>query len=117
MGRVTKTRRITEIAERLPEGMTDQRKTQIAMFYGKANLCLQMQYGSIGWSVGAALGYAQAAKDRRVIACIGDGSFQVFYEEELIEAIETATEAKKDCLCFIEEQNVISQENYNLQKP
>ncbi|KAF8411025.1 hypothetical protein HHK36_003564 [Tetracentron sinense] len=37
----------------------------------------QMQYGSIGWSVGATLGYAQAAKNKRVIACIGDGSFQV----------------------------------------
>ncbi|XP_047319823.1 pyruvate decarboxylase 2-like [Impatiens glandulifera] len=37
----------------------------------------QMQYGSIGWSVGATLGYAEAAKDKRVIACIGDGSFQV----------------------------------------
>ncbi|KAK7332021.1 hypothetical protein VNO80_28767 [Phaseolus coccineus] len=37
----------------------------------------QMQYGSIGWSVGATLGYAQAATDKRVIACIGDGSFQV----------------------------------------
>lgn len=37
----------------------------------------QMQYGSIGWSVGATLGYGQAAKDKRVIACIGDGSFQV----------------------------------------
>ncbi|KAJ1695160.1 hypothetical protein LUZ63_011858 [Rhynchospora breviuscula] len=37
----------------------------------------QMQYGSIGWSVGATLGYAQAAQDKRVIACIGDGSFQV----------------------------------------
>ncbi|CAN0927600.1 Pyruvate decarboxylase 2 (Fragment) [Linum grandiflorum] len=37
----------------------------------------QMQYGSIGWSVGATLGYAQPAKDKRVIACIGDGSFQV----------------------------------------
>lgn len=36
-----------------------------------------MQYGSIGWSVGATLGYAQAAQDKRVIACIGDGSFQV----------------------------------------
>ncbi|KAI3957428.1 hypothetical protein MKW98_003149 [Papaver atlanticum] len=125
----------------------------------------QMQYGSIGWSVGATLGYAQAAKDKRVIACIGDGSFQVtakdistmlrcekntiFFlinnggytieveihdgpynviknwnytalvdaihngdgkcwttkvqcEEELVEAIETETEVKKDCLCFIE---------------
>lgn len=38
----------------------------------------QMQYGSIGWAVGATLGYAQAAgKDKRVISCIGDGSFQV----------------------------------------
>ena len=36
-----------------------------------------MQYGSIGWSVGATLGYAQAARNKRVIACIGDGSFQV----------------------------------------
>ncbi|CAK9172019.1 unnamed protein product [Ilex paraguariensis] len=125
----------------------------------------QMQYGSIGWSVGATLGYAQAASDKRVIACIGDGSFQVTaqdvstmircgqntiiflinnggytieveihdgpynviknwnytglvdaihngegkcwtakvrYEEELIKAIETATNEKKDCLCFIE---------------
>ncbi|XP_027069610.1 pyruvate decarboxylase 1 [Coffea arabica] len=125
----------------------------------------QMQYGSIGWSVGATLGYAQAAQQKRVIACIGDGSFQVTAqdvstmvrcgqrtiiflinnggytieveihdgpynviknwnytglvdaihngegkcwttkvrcEEELIEAIETATGAKKDCLCFIE---------------
>lgn len=36
-----------------------------------------MQYGSIGWSVGATLGYAQAAKEKRVLAFIGDGSFQV----------------------------------------
>ena len=36
-----------------------------------------MQYGSIGWSVGATLGYAQAAKNKRVISFIGDGSFQV----------------------------------------
>ncbi|KAL4321968.1 hypothetical protein S245_048688 [Arachis hypogaea] len=121
----------------------------------------QMQYGSIGWSVGATLGYAQAVPEKRVIACIGDGSFQVtaqdvrcgqktiiflinnggytieveihdgpynviknwnytglidaihngegncwtakvFCEEELIEAIATATGPKKDCLCFIE---------------
>lgn len=27
---------------------------------------------------------------------------QVFCEEELVEAIETATGPKKDCLCFIE---------------
>ncbi|EOY07137.1 Thiamine pyrophosphate dependent pyruvate decarboxylase family protein [Theobroma cacao] len=134
----------------------------------------QMQYGSIGWSVGATLGYAQAVPEKRIIACIGDGSFQipavifcpvvtaqdvstmlrcgqntiiflinnggytvevqihdgpynviknwdyaalvdaihngegncwttkVFCEEELIEAIDMAIGAKKDCLCFIE---------------
>ncbi|XP_057806269.1 pyruvate decarboxylase 1-like isoform X2 [Salvia miltiorrhiza] len=37
----------------------------------------QMQYGSIGWSVGATLGYAQSVPKKRVISCIGDGSFQV----------------------------------------
>jgi TPP-dependent 2-oxoacid decarboxylase len=39
----------------------------------------QMQYGSIGWSVGAVLGYAVATKpkSRRVVAMIGDGSFQM----------------------------------------
>ena len=38
----------------------------------------QCQYGSIGWSVGATLGSALALKgQKRVIACIGDGSFQV----------------------------------------
>lgn len=37
------------------------------------------QYGSIGWSVGATLGLAVggAAVGRRVLACIGDGSFQM----------------------------------------
>ncbi|XP_062016206.1 pyruvate decarboxylase 2-like isoform X1 [Rosa rugosa] len=125
----------------------------------------QMQYGSIGWSVGGTLGYAQAVPKKRVIACIGDGSFQVTAqdvstmircnqksiiflinnggytieveihdgpynviknwnytglvdaihngegncwttkvrtEEDLTEAIATATGDKKDCLCFIE---------------
>ncbi|EEF47751.1 pyruvate decarboxylase, putative [Ricinus communis] len=37
----------------------------------------QMLYASIGWSVGATLGYAQAEPDKRVIAFIGDGSFQM----------------------------------------
>ena len=41
-------------------------------------LCLQMQYGSIGWSVGALLGYQRALQgSKRVLAFIGDGSFQV----------------------------------------
>ncbi|XP_073290184.1 pyruvate decarboxylase 1 [Primulina huaijiensis] len=125
----------------------------------------QMQYGSIGWSVGATLGYSQAVPQKRVLAFIGDGSFQVtaqdvstmirygqktiiflinnggytieveihdgpynviknwnytglvdamhnnegncwttkvHCEEELIEAIDTATHDKKDSFCFIE---------------
>ncbi|CAL5420362.1 unnamed protein product [Camellia sinensis] len=41
----------------------------------------QMQYGSIGWAVGATLGYAQAAQNKQVIACIGDGSFQVTIQD------------------------------------
>jgi pyruvate decarboxylase len=43
---------------------------------------IQMQYGSIGWSVGATLGYAIAKQhSRRVIALIGDGSFQMAAQE------------------------------------
>lgn len=43
---------------------------------------IQMQYGSIGWSVGATLGYALASKgQKRVIALIGDGSFQMTAQE------------------------------------
>ena len=37
-----------------------------------------MQYGSIGWAVGALLGYQMAWRgQKRVLAFIGDGSFQV----------------------------------------
>lgn len=43
---------------------------------------IQMQYGSIGWSVGALLGMQTALGDKkRVIACIGDGSFQMSAQE------------------------------------
>jgi pyruvate decarboxylase len=43
---------------------------------------IQMRYGSIGWSVGATLGYALAAgRSRRVVALIGDGSFQLTAQE------------------------------------
>jgi len=41
---------------------------------------IQMQYGSIGWSVGATLGYALASP-RRVITLVGDGSFQMTAQE------------------------------------
>ncbi|KGN54657.2 pyruvate decarboxylase 1 [Cucumis sativus] len=39
---------------------------------------MQMVYASIGWSLGATLGYAQASSSNgRVVLCIGDGSFQM----------------------------------------
>lgn len=42
----------------------------------------QMQYGSIGWSVGALLGYALGlGPQKRAIALIGDGSFQLTAQE------------------------------------
>jgi pyruvate decarboxylase len=44
---------------------------------------VQMQYGSIGWSVGAVLGAALGAQEsgRKVLALIGDGSFQLTCQE------------------------------------
>jgi pyruvate decarboxylase len=43
---------------------------------------IQMQYGSIGWSVGATLGAQVALNNKkRVIALIGDGSFQMTAQE------------------------------------
>ncbi|MCL6284939.1 thiamine pyrophosphate-binding protein [Ruegeria sp. 2012CJ41-6] len=42
---------------------------------------IQMQYGSIGWSVGATLGYALGKQGGRLISCIGDGSFQLTAQE------------------------------------
>ncbi len=43
---------------------------------------IQMQYGSIGWSVGATLGYALASKGkRRLFTFVGDGSFQMTAQE------------------------------------
>lgn len=42
----------------------------------------QMQYGSIGWAVGALLGYAIGlGQQKRTIALIGDGSFQLTAQE------------------------------------
>jgi pyruvate decarboxylase len=42
---------------------------------------VEMQWGSIGWSVPATFGYAMGAPGRRVIALIGDGSFQLTAQE------------------------------------
>ena len=40
-----------------------------------------MQWGHIGWSVPASLGYALGAPQRRLIALIGDGAFQLAAQE------------------------------------
>lgn len=42
---------------------------------------IEMQWGHIGWSVPAAFGYALGAPGRRVLAMIGDGSFQLTAQE------------------------------------
>ena len=42
---------------------------------------VEMQWGSIGWSVPATFGYGVAAPGRRIIALIGDGSFQLTAQE------------------------------------
>jgi pyruvate decarboxylase len=48
---------------------------------GGARFEVEMQWGSIGWSVPATFGYAMGAPERRVIALIGDGSFQLTAQE------------------------------------
>ena len=42
---------------------------------------IEMQWGSIGWSVPATFGYAVGAPNRRIVAMIGDGSFQLTAQE------------------------------------
>ena len=48
---------------------------------GGSKFEIQMQYGSIGWSVGAVLGHAMGMPEKRVMAFIGDGSFQLTAQE------------------------------------
>ncbi len=48
---------------------------------GGARFEIEMQWGHIGWSVPAAFGYAMGAPERRVIALIGDGAFQLTAQE------------------------------------
>jgi indolepyruvate decarboxylase len=48
---------------------------------GGARFEIEMQWGSIGWAVPATFGYAVGAGQRRVIALIGDGSFQLTAQE------------------------------------
>ena len=48
---------------------------------GDTRFEVEMQWGSIGWSVPATFGYAVGAPNRRIIAMIGDGSFQLTAQE------------------------------------
>ena len=48
---------------------------------GGARFESEMQWGHIGWSVPAIFGYALGAPDRRIVALIGDGSFQLTAQE------------------------------------
>jgi indolepyruvate decarboxylase len=48
---------------------------------GGARFEVEMQWGSIGWSVPATFGYAVGAPRRRIVAMIGDGSFQLTAQE------------------------------------
>lgn len=81
------------VIESIQDNLTDDHlvlvETGDAWFNGlelklpkKARFEIQMQYGSIGWSVGATLGAQVALKGtKRVIALIGDGSFQMTAQE------------------------------------
>src|ERR1700756_1581856 len=49
---------------------------------GGARFEIEMQWGSIGWSVPASFGYAKGLEsDRRLVAVVGDGSFQLTAQE------------------------------------
>lgn len=48
---------------------------------GGARVETEMQWGSIGWSVPAALGNALGSPDRRHVLMVGDGSFQLTAQE------------------------------------
>ncbi|RYH22600.1 alpha-keto acid decarboxylase family protein [archaeon] len=51
---------------------------------GDTNFFIQMQYGSIGWALAACLGVGLVTKElggNKVLALIGDGSFQVAVQE------------------------------------
>jgi Thiamine pyrophosphate enzyme, C-terminal TPP binding domain len=62
-----------------------------------------MQYGSIGWAVGALLGYASALKgQKRVIAGIGDGSFQVTAQVLLLPSLGNCVQQCYNVHCTVD---------------
>jgi len=81
---ITAQRFFDRIAHFIPENAIVIAETGVSMF-GVAEVLMpknamfvaQVFYGSIGYTVGATLGVAIAARDRPVILFVGDGSFQV----------------------------------------
>ncbi len=57
---------------------------------------MQLQYGSIGWSVGATLGYAVGRPKTRMLSLIGDGSFQV-----TAQVVAVLNNNNKSCFVYI----------------
>jgi len=85
---ITANRFFDRIAHSIPEGAIVIAETGVSMFGvaeilmpKKADVIAQVFYGSIGYTVGATLGAAMAAKDRPVILFIGDGSLQVTVQD------------------------------------
>jgi TPP-dependent 2-oxoacid decarboxylase len=85
---LTTRRLFSRIEEMLDEKTTVLAETGDSWFNGMrlhlpegCRFEIQMQYGSIGWSVGAFLGIVSAPEKRKGIALIGDGSFQMTAQE------------------------------------
>lgn len=57
---------------------------------------IEMQWGHIGWSVPACLGYATGAPERKIITLVGDGSFQMTAQE-----VSTMIRLKKPIIMFL----------------
>jgi len=82
--KMTVDRLFARLSHFVPENAIVVAETGVSLF-GVAEMLMpkgakfigQVFYGSIGFTVGATLGISIAAPDRKVILCVGDGSFQV----------------------------------------
>ncbi|HTO67519.1 MAG TPA: thiamine pyrophosphate-binding protein [Bradyrhizobium sp.] len=88
LAKLTRTEVVRQIQSLLTAGTTVLAETGDSWFNGVgmklpggARFEIEMQWGSIGWSVPATFGYALGAPGRRIVAMIGDGSFQLTAQE------------------------------------
>jgi pyruvate decarboxylase len=86
--KLTRTEMVRQIQDLVTSNSTVIAETGDSWFNGirlklptGARFEIEMQWGSIGWSVPATFGYAVGAGNRRIIAMIGDGSFQLTAQE------------------------------------